>query len=261
MYKQIFALLLIASFYSCNNKLYTDQVKRGELCSYFGIEVGNVIINGKKHITASTQINKIPGNEVSEFLQKHSQRYDYILNKTLTELLKKETNFDSSHIITRFCDALNSDTFYHQLTLLTSGERGNNKKLLHYSIPEMMRTASRFFMCDSIRPKDTAISYHICIGINGIPDLQTTRDYTALEAFCVEAIFYYLKKGPEFIPNFNDYIKKSSARNKAVFTDFKTHLSRVRDECYTAMEKDKDLETQLLKYYRKNTGNINFVIE
>lgn len=261
MLKQTLFIISLLSLLSCNNKLYIDQIDRGKFCNYFNIKTSNYVLEGKTRKTASTQINKLPNDKVSDFIEKHTLRFDYIINKTFTKLLEADNNLDSNHVNTNFCNAVTTDTFYRQFTLLTTGERNNGNKLLRFSVSELMKIASRFFFCDDIRQKDTAISYHICVGINGISELQTIRDYTVLEAFCIEAIFKNLDGSPKFITNFNDYTNKSSNRNKKFFTNFKTHLAKVKDECYSDMEKDKDLKKVLLKYYRKNSDNINFKIE
>ncbi|MFT3911735.1 MAG: hypothetical protein QM737_20090 [Ferruginibacter sp.] len=261
MLKQTFIIVSLLSLLSCNSKLYTDQIDRTKFCKYFTIDASSSVLDGKTRKTASPKINYLPNDEVSDFIEKHSLRFDYLIYKTLAAVIKVDNNFDSIHINKNFCNAITTDTFYRQFTLLTSGERNNNNKSLRFSVSELMKIAARFFMCDSIRQKDTAIAYHICIGINGISELQTIRDYTVLEAFCIEAIFKNLHGTPKFISNFNGYINKSSDRNKEFFTDFKTHLTKVKDECYADMEKDKDLENVLLKYYRQNSDNINFRIE
>jgi hypothetical protein len=116
-------------------------------------------------------------------------------------------------------------------------------------------------MCDDIDKKDTTIGYHICVGLNGISEISTTRDCTVLEAFCFEAIFENLKGNPNFIKNFNSYLDKSLKENKKHFTDFKTLLNNVKEECYVNMENDNELEKLILHHYRKNKDNISFTIE
>lgn len=261
MLKQSIFILGLFCLLSCNDKLHTDQIDRNKFCSYFDIKTKNYIEKGKTGRTASPRINKVTNDKVSNFINKHPHRFDYILFKTFSSLINTDRNFDSSHVNYNFCKAISSDTFYRQFIFLTSGDRNKNISPLNFSVPELMKIASRFFMCDNIRPKDTVISYRICVGINGISELLTTRDYTVLEAFCFEAIFKNLHKRPGFIDNFSEYIKTSSQRNKQHFTDFPTHLANVREEGYSKMEKDKDLQVFLLNYYKRNIDNISFRIE
>ena len=124
-----------------------------------------------------------------------------------------------------------------------------------------MKVASRFFMCDTIREKDTTIGYHVCIAINGTGELETTRDYTVLEAFCFEAIFSSLRGKPKFIEDFNNFVTTASRDDREHFIDFQTHLTIVKKKCYESMEKDQNLENTLMKYYNQNIDNINFKIE
>ena len=262
MLKQVLLIISALSVLACNDKLYIDEINQSKFCTYFNVEIGGYVVEGKTHKTASTKINKIANDKVSTFIETHSHRFDYIINKTFTTLIKGDNNFDSNYLNNRFCKAILTDTFYNQFTFLTSGHRKQtNNKTLSFNIPEVMKVASRFFMCDNIREKDTAIAYHICVGINGIAELETTRDYTVLEAFCFEAIFKNLKGNPKIIDNFNNYIKKASRESIKHFTDFQTHLMTVKDKCYAAMERDKELEKVIIKHYKLNIDNINFQIE
>ena len=260
--KKILPSIYLFCLLSCNDKLYSDQINRSKFCEYFTIEPSSYVINGKKHKTAFFEINKIKGDKVSDFIQKHHSRFVYIGNKTLSLVIKLGNHFDSS-LNDKFCKALSSDTFYNHFVLLTSGDRLNKEnKTLSFTTPELMKVASRFFYCDSIREKDTAIvSYHICVGINGIAELETTKDYTVLEAFCFEAIFKNIGRKSKLIANFNNHITQAEQENKKHFQGFKSYLSTIRNRCYVLMENDKDFEKVLLKYYYQNIDNINFKIE
>lgn len=261
MFKQVFLILSLLSLFSCHKKLFIDQVDKSKFCNYFTIETGSAVIDGKKHTTASTRINKQPDDEVSDFIQNHTHRFDYLVNKIFMALLNAGNNFDSVDINKKFCNAISADSFFQHFTLLTSGERHKNVRSVSFSVPELMSIASRFFMCDNIRQKDTSISSHICVTLNGIADLRVNRDYTVLEAFCFEAIFRNLGGKPKFLNNFFAYVKNSTDRNKNQYRDLPSLLIKVRDECYADMEKDKDLEDVLLNYYQQNKDNINFKIE
>jgi hypothetical protein len=257
------ALLVVLLFclLSCREKLYNDEVDRNKFCSYFSIRPGSYFLNGETRKTASAQINKIANDKVSSFIQSHSRRFEYIINKIFSTLLKEDKGFDSAYLNDRFCKAISTDSFYYHFAGLTSGDRKKDEKMLSFNPAELMKVASRFFMCDAVREKDTAISVHICIGLNGIPELDVARDYIVLEAFCFEAIFNNLGKKTAFIKNLNSYIAKASAESKKNFPGFQNHLTVVKNKCYALMEKDKDLQNELMSYYRKNMDNINFKIE
>lgn len=262
MVKQSLFIVCLLSVLSCKDKLYTDEIDKNKLCQYFNVKMGNYVVDGKTYKAASPEINKRMNGKVSDFIQDHSHRFDYIINKTFSSLIKGDKTFDSSSLNNSFCKAISTDKFYNYLSLLTSGDRTpkSNKEEV-FTVSELMKIASRFFMCDNIREKDTAIAYHVCVKINGIEELKTIRDYTVLEAFCFEAIFKNLKGKPKFINNFNNYIKKASQESKEKFINFQTLLMTVKEKCYAAMEKDKDLEKSILKYYKLNVENINFKIE
>ena len=260
--KQAPFIIYMLSLLSCNDKLYIDEIDKNKFCQYFNIKTATSIVDGKTYKTASSEINKFSNDKVSDFIQDHSSRFDYIINKTFSLVIKGDVTFDSISLNNRFYKALLTDTFYNYFSLLTSGDRTqvSNKKE-SFTVPEAMKIASRFFMCDNVREKDTAIGYHVCVGINGISELETSKDFTVLEAFCFEAIFTNFKGKPKFIDNFNSYIKKASQESKEHFTTFQTHLMTVKDKCYAAMEKDKDLEKVIIKHYKLNIDNINFKIE
>lgn len=131
-----------------------------------------------------------------------------------------------------------------------------------YFVSELMLVASKFFYCDKIIEKDTAIQSHICIGINGQKEFKSNRDLTVLEAFCFEAIFNYLvkRKGPLFYKEFYNYLGKVGKEKKSDFKDFDSYLLDVRKLIYNKMQHSKALEAALLKYYHQNKNNLNFII-
>ena len=102
---------------------------------------------------------------------------------------------------------------------------------------------------------------HICVGINGIAELETNRDYTVLEAFCFEAVFNSIRRESKLTDYFNTHIKQAKEENKKHFQGIKSYLSTIRNRCYALMENDKDFEKALLKYYYQNIDNISFKIE
>ena len=261
MPQQISLILFLLCFLSCTEKLYSDEIDKNKFCRYFKIQTKSYFAGGKTHKVTSTEINKISNDQVSSFIQGHKPRFEYIINKVFSTVLNDNKNFDSTLLNDRFCKAISTDSFYHHFTCLTSGDRKKDKNMVSFNTEELMKIASRFFMCDNIREQDTAISAHICVGINGISELEVTKDYTVLEAFCFEAIFKSLEKKPKLIVNFDRYIAQASAESKKNFSGFQSHLTAVKNKCYAFMEKDKDLQNELMSYYRKNIHNINFKIE
>ena len=253
----IFLLMIL----SCKETLYIDEVNRNNFCKYFTVKIGKYVDKGKTRNTFSAKINKAPNDAVASFIQSHKHRFEYISNKLLSILIKKNNTFDSSFLTQQFRKSISTDSFYYNFIHLTSGSKTKVGTDLTFTTAELKKVASHFFMCDDIREKDTAFSYHICVGINGISELKTTKDYTVLEAFCFEAIFRTLGHKPKFLNNFHHYISESSKVEKEHFIDFKSHLTAVRNRCYALMEKDEDLEKAIISYYIQNLDNINFKIE
>ena len=77
---------------------------------------------------------------------------------------------DSSSLNQQFCKAILKESFYNYFRHLSSGNRTRDKNQLYFSNAELMKVALRFFMCDYIREKDTAVNYHICVWLNGIEE-------------------------------------------------------------------------------------------
>ena len=120
-----------------------------------------------------------------------------------------------------------------------------------------MKIASRFFYADRVNKKDTSVSGHICIGINGQKEFKNPRDYAVLEAFCFEAI----GRNGASMDRFWQHLRDLSTEGKKQFVDFPGLLEYVKQKSYKLMEEDEELKAGLLKYYRKNKNNLGFSIE
>jgi hypothetical protein len=247
-------------------------VKKEKFCSYFTLELKPFAAKGKTIYGGSPRIIYVKNDKVSSFIKKHPLRFNYLIDKLFFPSMinrhfspgeAEELFSDSVKMMNRFCDSLNTDAFYHHFILLTSGEKDGSAPSTHFTTLEMMRVASRFFYVDHVSEKDTTVSSHICVAINGQNELKNVRDLSVLEAFCFEGIFHYLNKRKKsaFFKTFDDAMRQSSLYEKKRFTDFSSFLQAVKIRCYDAMEKDKDLEKSLLGYYQSNRNNINFIIE
>ena len=84
---------------------------------------------------------------------------------------------------------------------------------------------------------------------------------TLLEAFCFEAIFENLqgRKDTKFMDNFLAYV--DTAREQYKELPFDELLSKAKNEIFEKMERDRDLKSMLLSYYRENEGNLPFRLE
>lgn len=247
--------LLILICFCCLSHLSIGQVG---YCDYFKLSIEKSIYEGKEGLSIVPEIVSIPGDSLSDFILKHANRFQYIIYNRLDSLNRYSQLFpDSVAIQNLFCSNIRKKKINNYFRVLA----GHSQEPEIYTKGEMMRIASRFFLCDRVNESDTTIGYHICIGINGQEELQSERDYTTLEAFCFEAIFDSYKDGrPQFTENFNRYIENSSIRRKRNFKDFKSFLESVKEDCFTEMEDDDTLKKSLLDFYNLNKNNISIEI-
>lgn len=244
----------------------TSHAQSVNFCDYFSLEVSQSNYEGKMYQSANPIVLENIHDPVSLFIKKHAMRFQYVLFN-YTELWDTISSFypDNNRIHDEFCKLiLNDFTVKKYLIELTPN------KLTHletekqkFTVHELMAVASKFFYCDTINQTDTSIQSHVCIGINGLKDLQTTRDLTVLEAFSIEAIFHYLMKSrlPSFYRDFEQEKKHLVQENLKNFKNFESYLIAVRKGCYVRMENNVDLKNKLLAYYQKNIDNLNFVID
>lgn len=230
-------------------------------CDYFKLEIERTEYNGKIATYISPSINDLKEDTFSVFLKSHKNRFEYILFNRIDSITKFGSIYpDTVKIEKEFCKYLTSDERIKNYLKVLSN---TNEQKLVFSQSELLKIASRFFLCDKVNIADTSIGYHICIGINGQKEFQSQRDYTTLEAFCFEAIFFYLNQDNKvrFKENFKSYITKQSQQNKKGFKEFDSFLEKVKQDCYKLMEKDADLKSKLLNYYQNNKNNIGFIIQ
>jgi hypothetical protein len=129
-----------------------------------------------------------------------------------------------------------------------------------YSVDELMEVASKFFYCDQVMP-DTSIQARICIGINGLKEVNWEKDYTLLQAFCYEAIFNELDNDESQI--WNSFVSKKELTCERFKKDIKSlnaYLEAVKINLFEAMKNDEILKQKLLNYYELNRSNLAFVL-
>ncbi len=236
------------------NTLHAQQ----DLSPYLRLKVAQEP-DGDKQVYVSTFINSVPGDRLSRFVNRHHYLFEYVLiNKTADLRSYSHMYPDTPGIQSRFATYIRTDSAMNgYFSVLT----GNVPAKQQYSVAEMMHTASRFFMCDRVKPQDTSLGYHICIGLNGQKELNNSRDLTVLEAFCFEAIFQNFtgKHDPAFLLHFDQYV--ANAKHALPVTNLDAFLEAAKNYCYNAMEHDDALQQALLKYYKKNRKNLGFVIQ
>lgn len=224
-------------------------------CDYFKLGVEKTETSPSMWIEHKNEVK----DSFSVFLNYYHNRFDYVLYNRLnfSELSKLSPN--TAQIETAFCEELNAPTAINSYFNVLVNK--NTEKIV-FSQEELFKVASRFFMCDKINESNLKIGYHICVGINGQKEFNSERDYTLLEAFSFESIFYYLtiKDGSRLIKNFESYISKSSKKHKKANLSPNELLEKVKQDCYHYMENDSDLKSGLLKYYKEIKNNIGIAI-
>lgn len=236
-----------------------------DLCNYFSISVTQMLIKGEQKTLVSTVINSSADTDFGKELKEHNLRYDYLL----TRMFRNDSNFisiypDSPKIQNLFCEQLNGTSLFRKNLELICPSKflGNARKSEQFTLPEMMFVASRFFYCNKVN-KDTAVIPKICVGINGIKEMNTNKDLAALEAFVFEAIFNSMQENtePQFLLDFTQGIQNSMKARKKSIKNLDEFLLQVRSDCFNEMEKNENLKKSLLAYYEKNKSTINFTIQ
>ena len=129
-----------------------------------------------------------------------------------------------------------------------------------YSTDELMEVASKFFYCDKVFP-DTTIQTHVCVGLNGVSEANWSKDYTLLEAFCYEGIFYdFNNETSQIYESYSSQRVKACQKHKSSITTLEKYLVDVRKELFSRMKSDSVLKRKLLEYYEKNKMNLAFKI-
>lgn len=236
-----------------NNRPFS--IDRSAVCNYIQLKCATIA----KRNSCTIELKKISGDPFSEFIQQHTQRFDYVGWKILRSNAPKKRDPASSEQY--FCSLVTDEKIHGWLLQLKPRQNKSPVPALHFSKAEMMETASRFFWCDEINPEDTSFTTKVCVGSNGNIALTTGRDRTVLEAFCFEAIFRSMDKDKKMMQEFYDSVRSANKSGKAQFTSFENHLQFVRQEAFIAMQRSKALEEVLLKYYREHRDGVSFIID
>jgi hypothetical protein len=254
--------LLLSFLLFFSHLSYAQQIN---LCDYFSISVAQMLIKGQQKIIVSAAINSSVETAFGKELKEHHMRYDYLITRIFRNDSSLISHYpDSPKIQQLFCEQLKGpSSFRKNLELICPTNLSNQAcKKGKFSFSDMMFVASRFFYCNKVN-KDTAIIPKICVGINGIKEMNTNKDLAALEAFVFEAIFNSLqeKNEPPFLEDFTQAIQthmKARIKNIKSIDEF---LLQVRNDCFNEMEQNENLKKSLLAYYKKNKSTINFTLQ
>ncbi|MET0392867.1 MAG: hypothetical protein ABW019_06985 [Chitinophagaceae bacterium] len=222
--------------------------------------------DGDKYIGISPRVKQGMGGRQGETLARYRRRFDYLLqNRTRFRNLYEPLFPDTARINALYIAGLVADSaFMSYWNAMTGPFTGQGVTREKFTVNEMMQVAATFFYCDAVRD-DSTVSSHVCIVLNGAGQLRSGRDYTALEAFCFEAIFSSYDapggKPPGFVENFLQYIAAAVEQEKTFFLNKEDYLLKVRQLCFARMEQDASLRQALLGYYADHRDTFSFMIE
>lgn len=259
-YKSLFYLFFLVCLFGCKQPKI-EHVNKGVFPQLFCLKITSQLFKGNVANSYSYTINRNATGEVANFVKAYPYRFEYIVAHALDTSLSRQIVADTTTTKNKFKEYLLSENFYKQFSLLVNPAKNNITPTLIFSKEEYFHTGSLFFICDEINKKDTSINYHICVGINGIPDADKTNEKLALQAFSFEVIFKNTKsaKAP-LLQNFHSYISNVTIKERKKFIDYNTYLQNVRQNCFKAMEGDKTFQTTLMNHYQENRESLNFII-
>ena len=248
--KNLILILFIFSIISCNTKNQINPEKYIDLTYYKNKNDDRIL----SHIGSGI---KNSDDSIGLFINNHKPRFAYFFsNKIGIDTLEKLYP-DTTQIKKLFLKRINEKQFVSNFEKLVNLKKQNKE---HYSIDEIMKVASRFFV---VVNSGETFRIKICAGGNDFQDLNAIKDVSLIEAMTYEAIIstFDMKKNerPKFINNtrvyFSEAIKNPDSLNN-------TALSKLAENrLYEMMEKDESLKLFINEYFMKNLKNIPFVIK
>jgi hypothetical protein len=240
--------------------------RKCQITSQLHIEIQTYEQNGVKKAAAMAW--QSPNSAYSAF----KRRFDYVILNT-PALHTKEQAAERSKLFSLYPDTLAIKAEYKRLLYLDTAlsfnlltmmsaidAAGEAPKKTKYSKQELFKVASRFFYIDSVFA-DSTFQTHICIGINGVDQINRKKDLTLLAAFCYEAIFTDFDKEVSAIDEVFDKHKKELEQKIRSGEINMTDLIALRYELYTLMAKDHVFQKVLLDTYNQNKFNLAFKIK
>jgi hypothetical protein len=125
------------------------------------------------------------------------------------------------------------------------------------SFRRVMDVAARFFYPDAVLPNGT-IQSHVCVGINGVADMQGGRDL-ALEGFVYAAIFHDLLQPRYYVTaDFDGASRLINAMDLSA--DSATRLQRAQGVMWGVMLQSEKLRQVVVAEYRRAGAYLPFRI-
>lgn len=233
--------------------------------AYFKIESRVVDYQAKQHASVYPALRRPAKDTIGSFMHHHHRRFEYLLqNKTQFNDLA-DWYLDTVRMNDTYAQRLkeNNSFLTYVSQFLKPLTMPAKDRQITYQPDELMLVASRFFLCDQVRP-DTTVSWHICIGLNGMKEANWQKDYTLLEAFCFEAIFdkMFSKNQDEtrYMQQFLKAVDESTKKRKPSMTNKEQLLEQVRMDVFGTMQSDPILKKRLLDYYNQQADTLPFTI-
>lgn len=172
---------------------------------------------------------------------------------------------DSIAMRAAYLDVLSKDfllrLYFNQTQKAIHGNLARQDRIeKHFNEQELFQVAARFFYIDSVFA-DSTFQTHICIGINGVDQINSKKDLTLLAAFCYEAIFTDFDKEVSAIDQVFEKHKKELTQKIKSGENNMADLKALRYELYTLMAKDHVFQKVLLDTYDQNKFNLAFKIK
>jgi hypothetical protein len=260
--------LIITLFFIFSKNCFCQKytLKGKQLEKYFTLNTyeANIKIEGRDStlLFIYPALKTDSNDEISKYIKSKENRFQYLLvNRSKFESIYNSLYPDTIEIRNRYAnDLAKNKLFINYLNETIKPFKAKKiKRNLFFSKNEVIKIAARFFYSDSLF-SDTSISMHICVGLNGVKDAKWNRDYTLLEAFCFEAIFYYLKEGEMSVVDNNFKLVVENLKNKYLNKNKTTNglLRYIQINTFLEMEKDEILVKRLLDYYEINKSNLSF---
>lgn len=261
-------LRLIVCLICCLTQ-YQLVVAQSPFGKYFELKVEQIPLSDRTLLNIYPALKPSNGDSVMAFMNRHKRRFEYILlNRTSFSSRANDLYPDVKAMSTRYTDSLIYNPrfigYYNRL-VSPAALKGNSTMLSvlnegsGFSKKEMMEVASRFFYCDGIRPNGE-VTWHVCIGLNGVKEANWTKDMTLLEAFVFEAIFNTWMTGSpadqQLLERFTGYV---SAAGKN-YQKSGASLEAIRSEVFLRMQEDSLLAGLLNRYYDDVRHTLPFVI-
>ncbi|VXD11162.1 hypothetical protein [Marinoscillum sp. 108] len=257
-------MLFIGLFVSLSSMAFCQQL---ELADYINIKVQEYERKGEKKISIQPELSA--GTPAKKF----ERRFLYLIlnipeiytsNSKEKYIEMKSYYPDTMRIANTLLKEYDSDPklkSYFNQTLEPIIDPESSKEIT-FSSGELLEVASKFFYCDKVKP-DTSIQAHVCVGLNGIKEANWEQDYTLLQAFCFEAIFYGImdNKDSKIWDAFTYAKQQSSEFHRPTLSSLDQYLEDVKLDLFERMRTNETLERELLAYYEQTRETLAFSIE